>query len=132
MKTKTSLALNLFRIGIIALAIFYYQKLQYASELNYKKEPAAFRVLDKSCRLSRGGSHIEVSNQGRNYRIEYYGKKCLEAKVGGMVMLYYDQKNDTFYVPNSPIYQRYVIGLIALLVLTFIPWQRLKERMGLD
>lgn len=128
MKINNKLIVLVFRVGIVLAAVFFYYQTLEIKELTTQK-PGKFEVVEKKCRLRHGGSYINVIHIGKVYRVEYYGEKCYELDVGGVVELYYSKENDLFYAPDDyHIYKWYVYGLLVLLVLTFIPWYRLSKK----
>ncbi len=109
--------------------IFNFHRQNQVNNLINNHVCSGFEVVEKQCRSSRGGSHVVVRHKGNNYRIEYYEQKCFDAEIGGKLMLYYDSKNDFFYVPGSPVYERYIYGCIVLMLLSFVPWNYLNKRL---
>lgn len=128
MDNKKKLVTWLFRLAIIALIVYFYQRNKQAQSLFETSVVQLYEVVDKQCKESRGGSFINVRHKGEIYRVEYYGKKCFDVNIGESVQLYFDPKNNSFLVPESTIYERYVYGGIILLLMSFIPWSKISKK----
>lgn len=119
-----------FRVIVILVAAFYYQRHIQVESLVDTKYAQQFKVVDKKCRNRRGGSYVDIEYKGAIHRVEFYGKKCFKAEIGGTVVLYYDSKNKFFYVPESRIYERYIYGAIVILLLSFVPWEEVNRKLN--
>lgn len=118
------------RLAILIFILFSYQRQSQVKHLTDSGATIDMEVVDKQCRQSRGGSYVDVKYQNKIYKVEYYGEKCFQAEIGSTIELYYDVENDFFYVPESPVYERYFYGAIVALLLSFIPWQKLNEKLN--
>lgn len=117
-------------ISLIAIVffIFYYYDVKNMEKNQVHKK---YVISDVSLR-KRYGSSVGVNYNNNFYSIGLKKEEVLRYKEGDSISLYYNRKYDYFYVPNTlGLYLRYIYASIFSLLLSFIPWVKIKKNIDL-
>lgn len=128
MKKESNLILVWKVISLLAIIFFV---VYYCDVKNLEKNniPKKYFVSDISLR-KRYSSSIGIRYNNKYYNIGLKKNQVLTYAVGDSISLYYNKKYDYFYVPNTlKLYLRYIYASIFSLLLSFIPWNKLKKKM---
>ncbi len=103
---------------------YYWRLTHIIDQLMEDNSISSFTVVDKVCKRSRGGSFVQFKHPQGISSVELYGASCFDLEVGGKIELYHNRTYDFFYVPESETYNRYLIGLLLVFALSFLPWNK--------
>ncbi len=115
-------------VSLLAIVFFilYYFDIQ---RMIKEDSPKKYMISEVSLR-KRYSSSVGVVYNNKYYRIGVKKKDGLNYNIGDSISLYYNKKHDYFYVPNTlNLYLRYIYASLFSLLLSFIPWVKIKSKM---
>ena len=125
---RNSVATSLFRIALLFLICFFTAYYFNVKELIRLGKSGYFEVTDQSC--WRGAVTVTVKRDDELYHLQYPGFHCSDKLVGQKVKLYYNEKFDYFYVPNTlGLYLGYIEMPVLMLFITFLPWGKWQRQL---
>lgn len=118
------LFLRIIFIFIVAFFVGYYLDIR---KMINNQEPTSYVIKDITCKL-RSGSSIGIYHQGKYYSIGVSRVKCYQYNINDLIYLYYNEKYNYFYVPNTlKLYERYIYASILMVIFSFLPLSKFKN-----
>lgn len=122
---------NIYRFFLVLTLIFHIHRLILIEEMKANPNIINCQVVNLSCGAN-GGSSMGISYLNDEQWIEIPRKICVKTNIGDVIKINYNKEFDFFYINGYDIYFRQFVGLIILLVMTFINWGNIRARMGLN
>ena len=120
---------NIWRsISFISL-IFFTMYFYNIKNMISTEKPNRYEITETTCK-SRSGSSVGIIHQGEHYSIEVTNEDCRKYMIGDEILLYYNNKYDYFYLPNTLyLYKRFIYASFISIILSFISFKKIKTKI---
>jgi len=124
MKINFVVLLRIFSLFLIFFTIGYYFTIE---EMIKHEDPQLYKISSLKCR-KKSGSAVGIHYLGKYYSVEVTRENCNNYNLNDSICLYYNEKYDFFYVPDSLyLYKRYIYGSVLLFLFSLLPLSKIQN-----
>lgn len=129
MKAAYPALLWAFRVIVGFSMIYLYNHYLETQRLELDEQPEVYNISLRDCHQGHGAS-VYVLHDGKEYEVELSRKRCQSDT--DQIELYFSRRYDFFHVPGSDIKRRQSILCLVLLLMSFIPAEKIRKKLKLD